>query len=74
MRCAAFFIFVNASNFGPHYQQESKEKKHGAICNINHIYKEITLTHYLFYFGSVKYAGYPEDDADHQSEEHQHYT
>ena len=59
-------------NLWPDYEQESEEHQHWAIGNINHIYKGVTLAHGLFYFGSVKYAWYPEDDTYCQSKKHQH--
>ena len=66
--------YVKPLNFWPDNKQEPKEHQHRAIGNINHINKRVPLTHNCPYLVSVEYTGHPEDDANHQSEEHQHYA
>lgn len=60
--------------FWPDNKQETEENKHRAVGNIYHVNKGVAPTHNWPYPVSVDYAGHPENDADHQPEEHKYYA
>ena len=59
-------------NFWPDKEQEAKEDQHRTIGNIDHIDQGVAFTHNFPHLVSIKYTGYPENDADYKTEKHQH--